>query len=187
MRKRLVDIPVETGGPLSFQACGKALGETVDREKSRKNPSLRARRLRDSCFQKLSPATKELGGVSSLEQGRVVDHEATGKATYCNCNVIGLEYFNGVASVHDSEWKGSAEDYVPGHPEAKFLYAWKVARKSNSDPHCLEVPTGPSHYGIGLDERIWLFFRVYLERATRVGPAWNELVFDRVIKFSPKR
>ena len=116
-----------------------------------------------------------------------VDHEVTGKATYCNCNVIGLEYFNGVANVFDSEWKGSAEDYVPGPPEAKYLYAWKVSRRSNGDPHCLEVPTDPSHYGIGLDERIWLFFRVYLERATRVGPAWNELVLDRVIKFSPKR
>jgi len=96
-------------------------------------------------------------------------------------------YFNGVANVFDSEWKGSAEDYVPGHPEAKYLYAWKVARRSNGDPHCLEAPTGPSHYGIGSDERVWLFFRVYLERATRVAPAWNELVLDRVIKFSPKR
>jgi hypothetical protein len=42
------------------------------------------------------------------------------------------------------------------------------------------------HYGIALDEPIIAFFRTYLEPSTKVGPALNELVVDRVIHFHPK-
>lgn len=58
MGKKLVDILDETGVPLSYEACGKAPEETVDRE-IRKNPSLRAKRLRDLYLQTLSSATNE--------------------------------------------------------------------------------------------------------------------------------
>lgn len=115
-----------------------------------------------------------------------VNHEAAGKATYSNCAVYGLQYLNGVASVDSRAYEGSAEDYLPGHPKARYLYAWKMARKSNGDPHCVEVPAGPQRYGISLDDKLIVFFRTYLEEATKVGPAHNELVTDRVIKFSAK-
>ena len=92
---------------------------------------------------------------------------------------------NGVASVDSRTYQDSADDYIPGHPQAHYLYAWKIARNSYADPHCLEVPVGPQRYGIGLDEKILLFFRAYLEKATQVGPAHNELIIDRVIIFSP--
>ncbi len=49
------------------------------------------------------------------------------------------------------------------------------------------VPVGPQRYGIDLDEKILLFFRAYLEEATMVGPAHNELIIDRVIIFSPEK
>lgn len=42
------------------------------------------------------------------------------------------------------------------------------------------MPVGPQRYGISLDDKIALLFRAYLERATKVGPAHNELVMDRV-------
>lgn len=113
-----------------------------------------------------------------------VNHEATGKAMYANCVVYGLPYLNGVASVDSRTYKNSAGDYIPGHPQASYLYAWKIARNSHGDSHCLEVPVGPQRYGIGLDEKILLFFRAYLEEATKVGPAHNELIIDRVIIFS---
>jgi len=116
-----------------------------------------------------------------------VNHEVTGKATYSNCVVYGLQYLNGVASVDSRTYQGSAADYIPGHPQAQYLYAWKIARKSNGDLHCLEVPVGPQRYGIGLDDRLMLFFRAYLEKATMAGSAHNELVLDRVIKFSPRK
>jgi len=116
-----------------------------------------------------------------------VNHEATGKATYSNCVVYGLQYLNGVAAVDSGTYQGSAEDYIPGHPQAQYLYAWKIARSSNGELHCLEVPVRPQRYGIGLDDKLILFFRTYLGKATKVGPAYNELVVDRVIRFSPKK
>ncbi|MCX6005415.1 MAG: hypothetical protein NT082_07080 [Chloroflexi bacterium] len=114
-----------------------------------------------------------------------VNHEITGKATYSNCVVYGLQYLNGVAGIDSRTYKGSAADYIPDHPQSQYLYAWKIARKGNGDLHCLEVPVGPQRYGIGLDDRLMLFFRTYLEKATKAGPAYNELVLDRVIKFGP--
>ncbi len=116
-----------------------------------------------------------------------VNHEATGKATYSNCVVYGLQYLNGVASVDSRTYQGSADDYIAGHPKAQYLYAWKIARKSYGDLHCLEIPFGPQRYGISLDDKLMLFFRSYLEKATKAGPAHNELVMDRVIIFSPKK
>jgi hypothetical protein len=116
-----------------------------------------------------------------------VNHEATGKVTYSNCVIYGLQYLNGVASVDSRAYQGSADDYIAGHPKAGYLYAWKIARKSYGDPHCLEVPVGPQRYGIGLDDKLMVFFRMYLEKATKAGPAHNELVLDRVIKFSPRK
>ena len=116
-----------------------------------------------------------------------VNHEATGKATYSSCVVYGLQYLNGVAGVNSRTYQNSADDYIAGHPKAQYLYAWKIARKCNGDLHCLEVPVGPQRYGIDLDDELILFFRAYLEKATKVGPAYNELVMDRMIRFSPKK
>jgi len=104
-----------------------------------------------------------------------------------NCVVYGLQYLNGVAGVDSRTYQRSADDYIAGHPNAQYLYTWKIARKSSGDPHCLEVPVGPQRYGIGLDDKLMLFFRAYLEKATKVGPIHNELVMDRVIKFSPRK
>jgi hypothetical protein len=36
------------------------------------------------------------------------------------------------------------------------------------------------------DTQLGIFFRNYLEPPTRVGPAASELLYDQVIKFSPK-
>jgi len=116
-----------------------------------------------------------------------VNHEATGKATYSNCVVYGLQYLNGVAAVDSGTYQGSAEEYIPGHPQAQYLYAWKIARSSNGELHCLEIPVGPQRYGISADDKLILFSRAYLEKATKVGPSHNELVLDRVIRFSPKK
>ena len=116
-----------------------------------------------------------------------VNHEATDKATYANCVAYGLQYLNGVAGVDSRTYQGSADDYIAGNPKSQYLYAWKIARKSYGGPHCLEVPIGPQRYGISLDDKLMLFFRAYLEKATEAGPAHNELVMDRVIRFSPKK
>ena len=115
-----------------------------------------------------------------------VNHQATGKATYSNFTVYGEKYINGVASVASPSFPGSAEVYIPGHPEADFLYAWKVARSSDDSDYCLTVPYGPLRYGFGVDaddQYGYVGFRAYLEPETTVGAKWNELIYDRVIKF----
>ena len=113
-----------------------------------------------------------------------VNHEATGKATYSNFNVYGADLLIGVAAEHSRDLWGSAQEFIPGDPNVNYLYAWKVARHCNGEIHCTEVPMGdcPS---VALDEQIFVVFRAYLEKVTRVGPAYPEIVYDRAIKFSP--
>jgi hypothetical protein len=116
-----------------------------------------------------------------------VNHAASGKATYSNCNFYGEAGWNGVVGIYSTELAGAAEPYLPGNPMAKYLYVCRFARKCSSEKACVAVPTGPKAHGVGLDEPAFIGFRAYLEPATRVGPAFTELLYDRVIKFSPNK
>jgi hypothetical protein len=115
-----------------------------------------------------------------------VNHAATGKATYANCNFYGEAGWNGVTGVYSTEYTGSAEEYLPGNPLAKYLYVCKFARSCNSEKTCVVVPTGPKAHGVELDEPAFIGFRAYMEPATRVGPSYTELLYDRVIKFNKR-
>jgi hypothetical protein len=115
-----------------------------------------------------------------------VNHAATGKATYANCNFYGEAGWNGVVGTYSTDYEGSAEAYLPGNPLAKYLYVCKFTRQCSSEPNCIAVPTGPKAHGVELDQPAFIGFRAYLEPATKVGPAFTELLFDRVIKFSSK-
>lgn len=115
-----------------------------------------------------------------------VNHEVTGKAIYSNFVIYGASYFNGVASVSSDTFLNSAADYINGHEKEKYLYAWKVKRSADGEIHCLEVPTGPQAYGIPLDSKVFVGFRAYVEPETEVGPAYNEIIYDRVIHFTKK-
>jgi hypothetical protein len=67
-------------------------------------------------------------------------------------------------------------------PTVSRSCAWSEMVKS-----ALFVPVMPPNlapYGVGLDEPGLLAFRVYVEKATTVGPSWAEVVFDRAIRFS---
>jgi hypothetical protein len=116
-----------------------------------------------------------------------VNHVATGKATYSNFAVYGADVWNGVGAIEDPVFNGTAEEYLPDNPNAKYLYVYKIARNGNSDPHCFEVPTGPGAYGIALDQPLMIIWRIYLEKATKTGPSYSEIVYDRTIKFDPKK
>jgi hypothetical protein len=50
-----------------------------------------------------------------------------------------------------------------------------------------EVPTGPGAYGIRLDQPLFITWRSYLEATTKTGPSYSEIVYDRTMKFSPKK
>ncbi len=118
-----------------------------------------------------------------------VNHAATHKATYSNFSIYGTSHLNGVCGMANHEFAGSAEKYLPGCKEAKYLYVWKVARRRGCSGHqeCLEVPFCKGIWGIDLSEEAFVGFRAYLEKATKVGPLSTELLYDRVIKFSPHR
>ena len=115
-----------------------------------------------------------------------VNHVATGKATYSSATIYGAHGWNGVGTIHDANFNGTAQEYLPDNPNAKYLYVYKIARNCNGDLNCFEVPTGPGAYGIALDQPLMIFWRMYLEKATKTGPSYSEIVYDRAIKFSPK-
>jgi len=113
-----------------------------------------------------------------------VNHAASGKATYANCTFYGEVGWNGVAGIYSTEYEGSAEEYLPGNPLAKYLYVCKFARSCDSEKTCVAVPTGPKAHGVELDESAFIGFRAYMEPSTKVGPCYTELLYDRVIEFN---
>jgi hypothetical protein len=118
-------------------------------------------------------------------------HARTGKAVYTNINLYdGGILENGetanlsVTSVSGaSDLLDTALDYLPQNPNADKFYVYKVARNCGSDPHCMQVPTGLC--ARAKMDIMYLVTRGYLEPGRKVGPAYNEIVLDRVIKFSP--
>jgi hypothetical protein len=116
-----------------------------------------------------------------------INHVATGKATYLNFAAYGADVWNGVGSIEDPVFNGTAKEYLPDNPNAKYLYVYKIARNCTGDPNCFEVPNGPGAYGIALDQPLMIVWRLYLEKSTKTGPSYNEIVYDRAIKFDPKK
>lgn len=113
-----------------------------------------------------------------------VNHAATGKATYSNFALYGADILNGVGCVNSQNLSGTAEEYLPGNPMGSYLYVWKVARNCTGDPHCLEIPSGVKAYGIDLDQPATVGFRAYLEKNMTIGPSYDEILYDRAIKFA---
>lgn len=115
-----------------------------------------------------------------------VNHEASGKATYANVVVNNQPRLAGVAAFDSRQMPGSADRYLPDHPQKDALFAVHVRRDCADDPHpCLSVPTG--FPGVGLDEDLFFIFRAYLEAATGTGPSPSELLTERVLRVQPAR
>jgi hypothetical protein len=140
---------------------------------------------RDTVYLRTENFTLADGGAEFLIVYGV-NHAASGKATYSNFGVYGADILNGIGGVSNHDFSGTAEEYLPDNPNAKYLYVWKVARQVNGDAHCLKVPYDNGAHGIDLDEEAFIGFRAYLEDATDAGPNWFELVYDRAIKFGPQ-
>ena len=115
-----------------------------------------------------------------------VNHMATGKAVYSNICAYGSEKLNGVISVDSTRFEGSAEQYVSEDPFVSQLYAYKLNRVNSTEPFTMTVPTGPDLNGIPLDAKMRIGWRAYMEPETNSGPAYPELIYDRVIVFTPK-
>ncbi len=120
-----------------------------------------------------------------------VNHQATGKATYSNFSIYDSCKACGVTAENNATFAGSARSYfTPAQqpPHVDQLYAWRVARKPlhDKDPkHSTLLPTGPCPGAVAIGNQLFVGFRSYVEPATAIGPDPAEILFDRVIKFSP--
>jgi hypothetical protein len=74
--------------------------------------------------------------------------------------------------ITDADFNGTAQEYLPDNPNAKYLYVYKIARNCSGDPHCYELPYGPGGYGIGPNQPLLIGWRLYLEKATQTGPSY---------------
>jgi len=140
--------------------------------------------IRDTVY--LNTTSTILGdkpGESIMVYG--VNHVATGKATYANFGLYGLAALNGIEGVSNHDYSGTAEEYLPGNPHAKYLYVAKITRQDDKSPSTSVISSGVGAHGVEPDEPCFVGFRAYVEPETSVGPAWNEIVYDRAIKLTP--
>jgi hypothetical protein len=140
--------------------------------------------IRDTVY--LNTTNTILGdtpGESIIVYG--VNHVATGKATYANFGLYGLKALNGIQGVSNHDYTGTAEEYIPDNPNAQYLYVARITREDDGGVATSVIPSGIGAHGIEPDELCFVGYRAYVEPETSVGPAWNELVYDRAIKISP--
>ncbi len=122
------------------------------------------------------------------------NHVATKKATYMNINVYSGEAKDGklsLGAVDDSRLLGTAAAHLEGD-EADLMYAYKISRNCGGEPNCLQVPSKDLELGcprlkVGRDTVLGIIVRTYLEPATKVGAVMPEVLYDRVLKFSPRK
>lgn len=140
--------------------------------------------IRDTAY--LNTSTTILGdtpGECIVVYG--VNHVATGKATYSNFGLYGTRALNGIQGVSNYDYLGTAEEFLPGNPNAKYLYVAKISREDDGKNSTSVIPSGVGAYGVEPDEPCFVGFRAYVEPETSVGPAWNEIAYDRAIKINP--
>lgn len=116
------------------------------------------------------------------------NHVATGKASYMNVNAYASETAKLSIGTHDDrDFPNTATRYLPtGDPAADLMFAYKVSRNCEGETNCLALSVGDCTR-LTLDETtlLGIGIRTYLEAATKVGPALTEMLYDRIIKFSP--
>jgi hypothetical protein len=116
------------------------------------------------------------------------NHVATGKATYTNTNVYASETAKlTLGAVDDRDFPNTAMPYLPNDAAAALMYAYKISRDCGGEENCLQlaVPEGCTRLTLDSDTLLGIFTRIYLEPKTDIGPAMPEMLYDRVIKFSP--
>jgi hypothetical protein len=124
-------------------------------------------------------------------------HVATGKAIYTAINVYASDPQLPMGSVFYDKFEGSADAYVPG---ADRLYAYKIKRHCHGEPYCLELTEPPYQpctpwcatspcppFTLGDSTNLGVIWRNYVEPHTNVGAAFTEVLYDRLIKFSPRK
>ncbi|MRR53426.1 MAG: hypothetical protein EG822_02800 [Deltaproteobacteria bacterium] len=122
-----------------------------------------------------------------------VNQTATGKASYINLNAYADQAKLAIGSVFDTDFVHSADAYLPGDPAASLLFAYKISWQCNGEPFCLQMSSGgcarlqldgPEHVDDRKNTQLSFGTRSYLEPATEIGPAFTEVVYQRMIKFA---
>lgn len=119
-----------------------------------------------------------------------VNHTKTGKARYSNAVLYGRPMLNGVCSIYDSLYTGSAGDYLEENCEdSDSYYVYKMARSEmDENTSVIEYSTGNEKgkfYGVDNGNPLFLAFRAYLDE-TGVGASYYEIIYDRAIVFHKK-
>jgi len=67
------------------------------------------------------------------------------------------------------------------------MYAYKLSRSCRNENNRLPLPPDNcQRLTIDPNTILDLWIRMYLEPATKVGPSYAEILYDRVSKFSPR-
>lgn len=119
-----------------------------------------------------------------------VNHTFTGKAQYSNAVLYSRPMLNGVCSVYDSLFTGTAAQYLPDDcAEADGYYVYKMARtQMDENTRLIEYSTGNEKgrfYGVDNGATLLIAFRAYMDE-TGVGASYYEIVYDRAIVFHKK-
>lgn len=119
-----------------------------------------------------------------------VNHTLTGKAQYSNAVLYARPMLNGVSSVYDSLFEGSADAYLEdGCEDSDQYYVYKLAR-TEMDEYTAVVEYSTDNekgkfYGVDNGSPMLMAFRAYLDE-TGTGASYNELIYDRTIVFHKK-
>ncbi len=119
-----------------------------------------------------------------------VNHVKTGKALYANAVLYAQPMINGVTSVYDSLFEGSAEPWLdPNDEDLDSYYVYKLARTPIDEYTALiEYSTGNEqgkYYGVDNGNPVLMAFRSYLDK-TGTGASYYEIIYDRTIVFHKK-
>jgi hypothetical protein len=117
-----------------------------------------------------------------------VNHVASGKATYSSVNVYASKDAKlSIGGTDDRDFAHTADPYLPGDPAADLMYVYKASRNCGSGPKCLPLAIANCpRLTVDTNTLLGVIFRSYLEPATKVGPPMQEVLYDRIIKFSPR-
>jgi hypothetical protein len=94
-----------------------------------------------------------------------------------------------IGSLDDRDFLNTAGYYLPaGDPAADLMFSHKVSRNCGKDePQCLQLSAGDcNRLTIDSSTLLGIGIRTYLEPATKAGPDLPEMLYDRLIKFSPR-
>ena len=120
-----------------------------------------------------------------------VNHAKSGKALYANAVLYAKPMLNGVTSIYDSLFEGSADAWLgeDDTEEADAYYVYKLARTADEGfTAAIPYSTGNEqgkYYGVDNGNPVLMAFRAYLDE-TGTGASYYEVIYDRTIVFHKK-